>query len=149
MANLIAAKSQQSSFHAFADRKQIAEDGTRFCIDSAKLVTQKDGKVRWYLDIRYLEDGEVATRTLTFDTSPSRDEMFTDLADSNDFPQHCCWIEKRTFKNKGTGMMQTFYNLEQETGRGQACACNLTDSTALEVEGDSADPFVPDFSDEA
>jgi hypothetical protein len=151
MANLIA-NSQHSSFPAFAERKELAEAGTRFCIDSVKLHTQKDGKIRWYLTIRYLEDDGVAIRTLTFDPSPSRDEMFTALAESDDFPQHYCWVAKKSFKNKGTGMMQTFYELGQDTGKGQACACNLMSADVLEDEpvepGEEVDPFLPDFPED-
>jgi hypothetical protein len=147
MANLIAER-QKSSFPEFADRKQLAEDATRFCIDEVKLHTQKDGKTRWYLTIRYLEDGGTAVKTLTFDQSPSRDELFAAMQESEDYPQHNCWVSKRSFKNKGTGMMQTFYQLEQENARGQDCVCTIEDDPGPDeppAEDDTGDPFLPDF----
>lgn len=151
MANLIA-NSQHSAFPAFADRKELAEAGTRFCIDSVKLHTQKDGKIRWYLNIHFLdEENEIVFRTLTFDPSPSRDEMFTALAEADDWPQHNCWVARKSFKNKGTGMMQTFYELGQETGGLQECSCPLLDQTALNSFGsetETGDPFLPEFGED-
>ncbi len=116
MANLIAEK-RQADFPPFAERKQLAEDKTVFCIDSVKLHTQKDGKERWYLTIHYVEADEVVTRTLTFDHSPSRDELFEFMLEANDFPQHHCWLKKKVLKNA-----QTFYDLLQG-GVDGPCAC--------------------------
>lgn len=138
MANLIA-DSQQTTFPAFADRKLLAQLGTRFCIDDVKLHTQKDGKTRWYLTIRYAEMDEVEVRTLTFDQSPSRDDMFTLMIDTGDFPQHRCYVENRSFKNTSTGMTQNFYKLGQD--KSGECTCGIV----VPPKEENADlAFLPD-----
>ena len=136
MANLIA-DHKSATFPDFAERKQLAEDKTVFCIDSVKLFTQKDGKERWYLTIHYVDGDAVVTRTLTFDHSPSRDELFMFMQESNDFPQHFCWLNKKLLKNK-----QTFYDLAQG-GVDGPCACTWS-STAEQPEWDDLPPAPDD-----
>ena|SRR5260221_471056 len=121
MANIIA-QSKQADSSGFVDRKQLAADETKFCIENVKLVTQRDGKVRWYLTIFYKKDGELEVATLTFDRSPSRDRLFEAMNEAKDFPQHNCWVEKKEFRNKTSHMLQTFYDLNQEKSE-IGCPC--------------------------
>lgn len=109
MANLIA--EQSSSSLEFADRAQLAADETRFCIDNIDLITQKDGKVRWYLTICLIEDKRPMSQRLTFDRgSENRDRLFQTIIDAADWPQHNCWVSKAEIGKTG----KTFYSLRQE-----------------------------------
>lgn len=134
MANLLAAKSQ-ADFPPFAERQQLAADKTRFCIDSIKLYTQKDGKERWYLTVHFVEGDEVVYKTLTLDRSQQRDEDFGYLMEEGDFPQHNCWLEKATFKGKD-GMQKTSYRHKQ-VQKTEPCACNW--ASAEQPEWDMTD----------
>lgn len=106
----------------FADRKQLAEDGTKFCIETASRRVQTDGKERWYCTIFVQKESELAVQTLTFDRSPYRDRGFQGMLDGNKFPAHSCWLENRPFKSKSTGMMQNFYDINFDEGVA-TCPC--------------------------
>lgn len=110
------------NFSEFAERKQLAADKTLFCIEGVKLFTQKDGKERWYCTILVPREEKVVVETLTFDRSASRDTGFQRLLDADAFPLHNCSVVKREFKGKKSGMMQTFYELEQDE-KALTCPC--------------------------
>lgn len=122
-----------SNNSAFADRKQLAADKTTFCIEGARLVTQRDGKERWYLTIFLQKDGELVEETLTFDHSPSRDRKFQDLNSSSGFPIHNCRVDRTEFKGRNSGMMQTFYDIDVADNTG-SCPCGDLAKKADEVE---------------
>jgi hypothetical protein len=121
MAQLLAAKSQ-ADYPPFCKPAHLAANKTHFCIDSIKLHTH-EGKEQWYLNIHYVEEDEVVSRTLSLDHSQKRDEDFGFLLSENDFPQHDVWLEKASFKNATTGMQQTSYRHKQG-GDSASCACN-------------------------
>jgi len=114
------AANYQSEYQSieFADRKKLASSQARFCITNCALVTQKDKNVRWYLtiNVRDEQDNVTVTQTLTFDRSPSRDELFEAI--QGDLPQHNCYLE--LVKIKGG---RTFYDLCQDEND-HACLCD-------------------------
>ncbi len=120
MANIIGKHQQSASLLEFVKARQLADNETRFCIDHVKFKSQ-DGRDRWFIDIHYREGEEILYRTLTLDSSPSRDEMFQDIIDSDDYPQHNVWLKLRSFKDKDTGMTRTSYDVKQGSG---ICACS-------------------------
>ena len=99
----------------FADRKKLAGTSVRFCVTNVAKVHQHDGNSRWYLTITFIEDMVLLKQTLTFDPSPSRDELFTIM--HNSLPQHNCYLE--LIKVKGG---RTFYNFNQDEDDSQ-CVC--------------------------
>lgn len=110
MTNIIA--QYQKTSYPFADKKVLFEQGTLFCIKSVRLVTQKDGKERWYSDIEFTDVEGPVTQTMTLDRTAKRDVQFSKIVASNDLPQHNCWLEKGSFNNK-LGMKITPYELRQ------------------------------------
>lgn len=147
MANLVAKRNIQrkedNGLLTFANRKALAEDNTRFCVTKVDLVTQKDKKVRWYLGIQFYSESEKVIQTLTFDQSPSRDEMFELLQEEGNLPQHNCYINLVHMKNG-----QTYYQFEQDE-KDHSCPCSphrIIEANTDEMEAITANPNVVDYS---
>lgn len=122
----------------FAERKQLAADETRFCMESAEIKTQKDGKQRWYCTIYMPEGDTTVVKILTFDRSPSRDAGFQELNETpGALPVHNCWLEKREFKGKNSSMMQTFYQIRQDE---KATTCPCADLHGEEAKDEEEPP---------
>jgi len=121
----------------FAKKTDLAENKTRFCIDACELVTQKhDGKVCWWLQIHYDSEEEgVVMKTLTFDQSPKRNELFQRAIDTQDYPQHNCFLVKRDIKGG-----KTFYQLNQEREH-RLCACSTPIPESAPDSNDDLAPF--------
>lgn len=106
-------------FPPFADRKQLAANGTHFCIDEVKQHTQKDGKTKWYLTIRY-DDGHKETLTFDIGAKP-RDEKCDYMMSEASYPYHSCFVKAKPLPGKP----QPFYNIFQEPE--QLCSCKAAD----------------------
>jgi len=124
-----------TEYPPFADRKQLAATGVHFCVDEAKEHTQKDGKTKWYLTIRY-DDGR--KETLTFDQgSPSRDDKCNLMIEEADYPYHSCFVKAKPLPGKP----QPFYNIFQEGE--PMCSCGAA-SAGEETPPEDESPWPSD-----